>query len=38
MITATAARHGLAVATRNLRHFQMFGARVVNPWEGQKIQ
>ncbi|UFP92989.1 type II toxin-antitoxin system VapC family toxin [Gloeobacter morelensis] len=35
LIAATAARHGLAVATRNVRHFHRFGVSVVNPWDGQ---
>jgi len=33
IIAATAIRHGLYVATRNLRHFNQVGAMVVNPWD-----
>ena len=33
LIAATAMRHGLTVATRNFRHFQDFGVKVINPWE-----
>ncbi len=32
MIAATADIHGLAVATRNARHFERFGVPVVNPF------
>lgn len=32
LIGATALTHGLAIATRNERHFADFGVRVVNPW------
>jgi toxin FitB len=35
LIAATAVRHGLTVATRNIRHFQECGAKVINPWEPQ---
>lgn len=31
-IAATALVHGLAVVTRNVRHFQRFGVPVINPW------
>ncbi len=31
-IAATASRNGLAVATRNVKHFEPFGVRVINPW------
>lgn len=32
LIAATALHHGLAVATRNVRHFEPTGVAVVNPW------
>jgi predicted nucleic acid-binding protein len=32
MIAAIALRHGAALATRNVRHFQIEGLRVVDPW------
>ncbi len=32
-IAACAAARGLAVATRNVRHFEHTGVRVINPWE-----
>lgn len=32
LIAATAHVHGLAVVTRNLRHFEHSGCRVVSPW------
>ena len=32
-IAACAAAHGFAVATRNVRHFEHTGVRVINPWE-----
>ena len=32
-IAACAAARGYAVATRNVRHFQHLGVRVINPWE-----
>lgn len=32
LIAATAARHGLAVATRNGRDFEPLGVAVVDPW------
>jgi predicted nucleic acid-binding protein len=31
-IAAIARLHGLAVATRNTRHFESFGVSLVNPW------
>ena len=34
LIAAQAIRHGLTVATRNLRHFREAGALVLNPWAG----
>jgi len=34
LIGATAARHGLAVATRNVRDFEPLGVEVVDPWAG----
>lgn len=33
VIAATALHHGLAVVTRNTRHFQDTGLRLVNPWQ-----
>ncbi len=33
LIAATALRHGLTVATRNVRDFAPTGVPVVNPWE-----
>jgi predicted nucleic acid-binding protein len=33
MIAATAIRHGLTVATRNTRDFQLFGIQLINPFE-----
>ena len=32
-IAATALHHGLVLVTRNIRHFQDTGLRLVNPWE-----
>lgn len=32
IIAATAQRHGLAVMTRNVRHFAMLGVAHFNPW------
>lgn len=32
LIAAAALRHGLAVLTRNEKHFRQTGAAVVNPW------
>jgi predicted nucleic acid-binding protein len=32
-IAATAAAHGFAVATRNVKHFERTGVTVINPWE-----
>jgi toxin FitB len=32
-IAACAAAQGFAVATRNARHFEHTGVRVINPWE-----
>ncbi len=32
-IAATALHHGLGLVTRNTRHFQDTGLRLVNPWE-----
>ncbi|MFI5266406.1 MAG: hypothetical protein ACHQ7M_03420 [Chloroflexota bacterium] len=33
MIAATAVVHGLVVATRNVRDFQLFGVPTLNPFE-----
>lgn len=33
LIAATAIRHGLHVATRNVKDFDSTGAMLVNPWE-----
>ncbi|AYG94891.1 type II toxin-antitoxin system VapC family toxin [Brevundimonas naejangsanensis] len=32
LIAATAHVHGLAVVTRNVRHFEPLGCRVLSPW------
>ena len=32
LIAATAIHHGMAVMTRNVRHFSPTGVQVVNPW------
>jgi len=32
-IAACAAARGFAVATRNLRHFEPTGVRIINPWK-----
>lgn len=32
MIAATALEHGLVVATRNVKHFELTGAGVINPY------
>ena len=34
LIAATALEHGLTVVTRNVRHFEPTGVRIVNPFEG----
>ena len=34
LLAATAAHHGLPLATRNVRDFKPAGISVVNPWEG----
>ena len=34
LIAATAIVHNLTVVTRNVRHFELCGARVLNPWSG----
>lgn len=33
LIAATAAHHGLSLATRNVRDFKQTGLAIVNPWE-----
>lgn len=33
LIAATAIAHDLSVVTRNVRHFEPYGVRVLNPWE-----
>ena len=33
LIAATALHHGMAVMTRNVRHFAPTGVEVVNPWQ-----
>jgi predicted nucleic acid-binding protein len=33
MIAAIALRHGAALATRNTKHFEGLGIRLINPWE-----
>ena len=34
LIAATAIRHGLRLATRNLADFKPFGVDLVDPWKG----
>ncbi len=34
LIAATAIRHGLRLATRNLADFKRFGVELVDPWKG----
>lgn len=33
LIAATALVHGLTVVTRNVKHFEPMGCKVLNPWE-----
>lgn len=33
MIAAVAHSRGMSVVTRNVRHFEPLGVRVINPWE-----
>jgi predicted nucleic acid-binding protein len=33
-LAATAAGHGLAIATRNVRHFAGLGLTIIDPWNG----
>lgn len=33
-LAATAMAHELAIATRNIRHFDGLGLTVINPWDG----
>jgi toxin FitB len=33
-VAATAKHHELAVVTRNVKDFTVWGALVINPWEG----
>jgi toxin FitB len=33
LIAATALRHDLTIATRNTRDFDVYGVRVINPWD-----
>lgn len=33
LIAATALVHDFSVVTRNVRHFQPTGVRIINPWE-----
>lgn len=33
LIAATAIEYGTAVVTRNVRHFESVGVRLINPWE-----
>ena len=35
LIAATALEHGLTVVTRNARHFEPTGVRVINPFESE---
>lgn len=37
LIAATALEHGAAVATRNVRHFEALGVRLVNPWDAGTV-
>ena len=32
LLLATASVHNLAIGTRNVRHFDLFGVEVLNPW------
>lgn len=34
LIAATALRHGLHLMTRNVAHFELTGALLINPWDG----
>jgi predicted nucleic acid-binding protein len=34
-IAATAAAHGMMIATRDTKHFKVTGLRVVNPWDNR---
>ena len=34
LIAATAIRHGLRLATRNIADFKPFGVELVDPWKG----
>ena len=38
MIAATALQHGLAVVTRNERHFRQFSVQVFNPYADKKLK
>lgn len=38
LIAATALVYNLAVATRNVRDMERCGAKVLNPWESQKLE
>lgn len=35
LIAATAIRHNLTLVTRNVRDFERFPIRVLNPWNGE---
>jgi toxin FitB len=37
LIAATAVRHGLAVATRNVRDFEHLAVEVVDPWTAARV-
>lgn len=32
MIAATAAVHGMSIVTRNVKDFEQYGVRIMNPW------
>ncbi|MGO1523388.1 MAG: type II toxin-antitoxin system VapC family toxin [Nesterenkonia sp.] len=34
-LAATAAAHGFAVATRNIKHFEHTGVELIDPWQGR---
>ena len=34
LLAATVVRHGLTLATRNTRHFEVFGVPLLDPWQG----
>ena len=34
LLAATALEHDLTVVTRNVKHFEKLGVRILNPWDG----